>query len=148
MTENTVPIAAAERIERYWPRSSTARWGKRLASGLGQALLVAFVVVTVSYLLVRLVPGDPAQAVLGARATPQAVEALRHEMHIDQPLVQGYVDYLGGLLRGDLGNSIVQSNQTVAGIVSHTLPVTLELILATMLLSLCVGVPLGLLSAL
>jgi peptide/nickel transport system permease protein len=109
---------------------------------------VAFVVVTLSYLLVRLVPGDPAEAVLGARATPQAVKALRHEMHIDQPLLTGYLSYLGGLAHGDLGNSIVQSNESVTSIVQQTLPITLELIFATMLLSVVVGVPLGLLAAL
>jgi peptide/nickel transport system permease protein len=129
-------------------RATTAEWVRRAAWGLGQALVVAFAVVTVSYLLVRLVPGDPAQAILGARATPQAVEALRHEMHIDQPLLQGYVDYLGGLVRGDLGNSIVQSDQSVATIIGRTLPVTIDLIVATMILSVVVGVPLGLLAAL
>jgi len=148
MTEDVVPIALDEPTAPARRGSSASRWGRRLASGLGQALVVSYVVVTVSYLMVRLVPGDPAQAVLGARATPQAVAALRHEMHIDRPLLAGYVDYLGGLLRGDLGDSIVQSDQTVSGIVDRTLPVTLELIFATMLLSVCVGVPLGLLLAL
>ncbi len=69
-------------------------------------------------------------------------------MHIDQPLLRGYVDYLGGLLHGDLGTSIVQSGQSVSGIVARTLPITLELVFATMILSLCVGIPVGLMSAL
>jgi peptide/nickel transport system permease protein len=148
MTDDTVPIVAEEQANTRRRRSSAAGWGQRIGFELAQALLVAFVVVSVSFLLVRLVPGDPAQAVLGPRATPQAVAALRHEMHIDQPLVSGYISYLGALLHGDLGTSIVQSGQSVSGIVGRTLPVTLELVLATMILSLCVGVPLGLLSAL
>jgi len=148
MTDDTVPIVAEERVDVRRRRSSAAGWGRRVGYELAQALLVAFVVVSVSFLLVRLVPGDPAQAVLGPRATPQAVAALRHEMHIDQPLVSGYISYLGALLHGDLGTSIVQSGQSVSGIVGRTLPVTLELVLATMILSVCVGVPLGLLSAL
>lgn len=148
MTTEAVSNAPVDRFDTVGRRASTARWVRRGAAGLGQALVVAFAVVTVSYLLVRLVPGDPAQAILGARATPEAVQALRHEMHIDQPLLQGYVDYLQGIVRGDLGDSIVQSDQSVAGIISRTLPVTLELIFATMVLSVLVGVPLGLLSAL
>lgn len=148
MTDDAVPMVAEERADVRRRGSSAAGWGRRIGFELGQALLVAFVVVTVSFLLVRLVPGDPAQAVLGPRATPQAVAALRHEMHIDQPLLTGYVSYVGALLHGDLGTSIVQSDQSVSDIVGRTLPVTLELVLATMILSLCVGVPVGLVSAL
>lgn len=148
MTNDAVSIAAEEQAYVQRRRSSAAGWGRRVGFELGQALLVAFVVVTVSFLLVRLIPGDPAQAVLGPRANPQAVAALRQEMRIDQPLVAGYVDYLGALLRGDLGTSIVQSDQSVSSIVGRTLPVTLQLVLATMILSLCVGIPVGLLAAL
>src|SRR5262249_1155646 len=84
-------------------RGSGAGWSKRIAVELGQALVVAFAVVTVSFLLVRLVPGDPARAVLGPRASPEAVAALRHEMHIDHPTTVEYVRYLDGLVHGNLG---------------------------------------------
>jgi peptide/nickel transport system permease protein len=148
MTDDVVTIPGGDRAGHAGMPSWVARWGPRAAAGLGQALLVAFVVVTLSYLLVRLVPGDPAEAVLGARATPEAVKALRHQMHIDQPLVAGYLTYMRGVVRGDLGHSIVQSNESVTSIVQQTLPVTLELVFATMLLSFVVGVPVGLFTAL
>ena len=121
--------------------------GRRLAASVGQALSVAFVVVVVAFLLVRLVPGDPARGILGPRGSPEAVAALRAELHSDRPLPEQFVDYVTSLLQGNLGHSIIQQQRPVSNIIADTLPVSLSVVLATILVSALVGVPLGLWAA-
>ena len=111
---------------------------------LGQALLVAFGVLLVSFSILRLTPGDPAQTILGLQATPEALAALREQLGLNGSIVQQFLDYLGPLLHGDLGVSL-QNGQSVADIIIKTLPVTLQLIAMTMILafgiSLALAVP-------
>src|SRR5215470_14952389 len=76
--------------------------------------------------LMRLVPGDPAVVVLGYKATPETVRALRETFHLDEPLVQQYVRWLAGALRGDLGIDFRQ-NEPIGQMILDRLPVTLEL---------------------
>lgn len=122
--------------------------GRRLAgsllSGLGKALAVAFGVVTITFMLIHLVPGDPARQVLGQQASPETVEALRQQLHLDEPLISQYVTFLGDLAQGDLGESIGQTNRSVVSLIWEGLDVTLVLILMTMTFSSLVGVAIGL----
>jgi len=94
------------------------------------------------FLLIRLVPGDPVQTMLGFRATPQNVATIRHQLHLDEPLVTQYLDWLSGLLHGDLGRDYV-SHAPLSELLGDAIPVTLELTFLSMSLALVAGVPLG-----
>ncbi len=101
-------------------------------------------VTLVTFTLTNLVPADPVQAALGERAAadPQIVERFRAEMGYDQPIVMQYVNYLGRLLRGDLGVSN-QSRVPVAEGLSNAFPATAELALTAMCLAIVMGLFLG-----
>ena len=115
--------------------------GRRLAVMvpllLGMSLLV--------FGLMRLVPGDPAVAVLGFKATPEAIRALRQTFHLDAPLPEQYLQWLWGALRGDFGIDYRQ-NEPIGEMILQRLPVTAELTLVATVLAVLVGVPLGLLA--
>jgi peptide/nickel transport system permease protein len=98
------------------------------------------------FLLIRLVPGDPVRTMLGFRATPQNVAIVRADLHLDQSLPHQYLDWIGGVAHGDLGQDYI-SHASVRGLLADRLPVTLELTFLAMLLAVVVGVPLGVLSA-
>lgn len=94
------------------------------------------------FTLARVIPGRPARLALGARATDEAVEQLRRQMGLDDPLWVQYVDYMGGLLHGDFGQSLV-TNRNVATDIAQFFPATFELTTVAMLIAIAVGVPLG-----
>lgn len=111
------------------------------------AIPTLLVVLTIVFVMVRVAPGDPARAVLGDYASQQAVTALRTRMGLDVPLWRQYVDFLGGLLRGDFGKSLINGSPVTKQIVS-ALPYTIELTLSGVLIGLVLGVPLGIYTAL
>jgi peptide/nickel transport system permease protein len=114
-----------------------------------RALLLLFVVWGISlvtFVLARLVPSDPAQLIAGPRAGPEAVAVVRHDYGLDRPLVEQYLRYMGGLLRGDLGRSF-SSKRPVADDLRAFLPATVELTLASLLIAVLLGIPIGLLAA-
>jgi peptide/nickel transport system permease protein len=98
------------------------------------------------FLWIRALPGGPAQALLGERATPQLVEQLRHQYHLDRPVYEQYYGYLLQTLHGNLGTSI-SSNRTVAYEIEHRFPATVELAVAAMIFAIFVGIPLGFFAA-
>jgi ABC-type dipeptide/oligopeptide/nickel transport system permease component len=97
--------------------------------------------------LVRIVPGDPAIAILGDRATPAAVEAIHVKLGLDKPIWQQYAIFLGESVRGNFGVSMI-TNRPIVTDVAAVLPHTIDLTLASMLLGTIVGVPGGVLAAL
>ena len=101
---------------------------------------------TLVFLLVRVVPGDPAVAILGDRATPEAVAALRTRLGVDRPLLVQYGEFLGNALRGDFGSSLVTGRPILAD-VAAVLPHTIDLTFAAMLVGVAVGVPAGVAAA-
>ncbi len=103
-------------------------------------------IVLVSFLLVKSIPGDPAVLMLGPTATPDAIASLRTQMGFDQPLYVQFFLYVVHLLHGDLGTSIRTSRPVLEDLKAF-FPATLELAVAALLLSVLVGVPLGVLSA-
>jgi peptide/nickel transport system permease protein len=107
---------------------------------------VLFAVTLFSFLLTSLLPGDAALSILGTSATPQAVQALRQQMHLDDPLPVRYVEWLGGAVRGDLGRS-VRTQQQVTDAITQRLPVTLELMVLAVLMALLIAIPVGVLAA-
>src|SRR5216684_1431420 len=108
-------------------------------------LYLAPVLVAVSLLtffIASLLPGDLAYVILGDQATPEKVEALRHDMGLDQPVWWRYIGWLGHVLQGDFGRSF-RTGQTVLQAVSERLPVSLELMLLAQIAALTIGVPLA-----
>lgn len=103
-------------------------------------------VFTFAFVLVRIVPGDPALAMLGDHASQEAVQELRIRMGLDRPLWQQYGAFLAELARGDLGRSLVTKRPIITD-VAQVLPYTVELTFTGILLGVVLGVPLGVLSA-
>lgn len=106
-------------------------------------LLVASMVV---FGLLAILPGDVARTMLGVDATPAAVTALRHELGLDRPLPIRYLDWIGGMLHGDLGVSFV-TRQPVGPVVSDHLQVSLILVISAMIIAICVALPVGVFAA-
>jgi peptide/nickel transport system permease protein len=109
-------------------------------------LPILFIVSVVCFSLINLIPGDPAAVILGPEASEQAKEQMRERLGLDKPIVVQYVDWLGGVLHGDLGESLVDGTP-VSQLILQRLPVTLELALGTFLVSLTIAVVAGILSA-
>ena len=107
-----------------------------------QAAPVVLVVSVVVFLLLRLIPGDPAFVIAGADATPEQLAAVRQELGLDQPLPNQYVIWLTRVLTGDLGKSYV-TRRTVTELIGRALPATVQLALTGILLALALGIPLG-----
>ena len=106
-----------------------------------------FVVSALTFVLVSLQPGDAAQEILGTTASPQAYAALERDLGLNRPLYEQYWSWLGHAVRGDLGQSIF-TNQPVAQAIGQRLPVTLSLLIGTLLVSVVIGVGFGVFSAL
>jgi peptide/nickel transport system permease protein len=111
---------------------------KRLLALIPILIGVAIIV----FLIVHLIPGDPAQTMLGERATDQALERLREQMGLNDPLPVQFWRYVKDLLRGDLGRSIM-SNNPVSAELMQRFPATLELSFFAIIFSVFVGVPAG-----
>jgi peptide/nickel transport system permease protein len=117
-----------------------------IARRLVYLLVQVFLVATIVFLLLRLVPGDPARAVLGETASEEQVATMRQRLGIDRPFVEQYAIWLGGVVRGDLGRSIINSDPVGAQIASR-IGNTLELAWTAIGLALLVGIPLGIVAA-
>ncbi|MDP8908449.1 MAG: ABC transporter permease [Chloroflexota bacterium] len=115
---------------------------RRLLTMIPVLLLVSVLV----FSLIHLIPGDPAVSILGEEATPQAVAALRAKLGLDQPIPVQYAKWLGSVLRGDLGRSI-RSNQPVSEAIAERLPVTVELAILSIAISLSIAIPAGIVAA-
>jgi len=114
-----------------------------LARRLTIALPVLLGVTVLVFLILHLIPGDPAQILLfGSNPTPQQIARLRAELGLDQPLPVQYLAYLGRLAHGDLGQSFI-TNRPVAEEIAQRFPDTLELTLAAMLVAVAIGMPAG-----
>jgi peptide/nickel transport system permease protein len=96
--------------------------------------------------LQQLLPGDPALALAGEQRDPAVIEFIRHRYHLDQPLPVQYLLWIGGVLRGDLGESI-RIERPVLELVAEKLPVTIELTVFAMAIALSIGIPAGVLAA-
>lgn len=103
-------------------------------------------VATLVFSLIHLVPGDPAQAMLGEGAAPDDIIELRARLGLDRPLAEQYVAFLRGLLVGDLGTSF-RTSQPVTAAIAERLPATLELAAASMVAAIIAAIPLGVVAA-
>jgi ABC-type dipeptide/oligopeptide/nickel transport system permease component len=111
------------------------------------AIPTLLAVLTLVFVIVRVLPGDPAQAALGDYASQEAVEALRAKMGLNAPLWTQYLTFLGGLVQGDLGDSLI-TGKSVAEQIRYVLPYSLQLTIASVFVGVLLGVPLGILTAL
>lgn len=100
-----------------------------------------------AFALLQLVPGDPAIAVLGPDAQPEQIELVHEELGVNRPLVQQYVSWVGDVLRGDFGKSLFPPKMPVSEMIKQRLPVTIEIALLSLFLSLAAALPIALASA-
>lgn len=111
------------------------------------AVPVALGVAILAFLFLRFLPGDPVEIMLGdTQVSQQQLAALRSQLNLDKPLLTQLGIFLSGLLRGDLGESIVK-HAPVAKLIGDTLPATIELTLATVLVGILIALPVGIISA-
>ena len=115
---------------------------KRIASLVPTLVVVSMLI----FGLQQLLPGDPAKILAGEEQDPTVVAYLRTKLHLDEPLPVQYGYWIGGVLKGDLGES-VRTQQPVLELVLQKLPVTVELALLAMLIAVAIGIPAGIISA-
>lgn len=113
---------------------------------LAYTIPVVWLVVTIVFLLIHIVPGDPVEQMLGEGARAQDIAALRHAYGLDMPLGQQYVNYWNGVLHGDLGRSL-RLNDSVTHLVLTRYPYTLELTAAALVVALLLSIPAGIAAA-
>jgi peptide/nickel transport system permease protein len=111
------------------------------------ALPVLFGVLVVTFILVRLIPGDPCTAQLGEKATPEVCARFMVTKGLDKPIIVQFGVYLGDIFRGDLGTSI-RLARPVTQLIAERLPITVELGVLALLVAIIVGVPMGIIAAL
>lgn len=108
---------------------------------------VLFLVSLATFFMLQLIPGDPAVHIAGPNATPAQLAHIHAELGLDKPVVQRYLEWLGSVLRGDFGNTLVPPVQSVSAMIDQSFPVTLELALVAMILSLLISIPLAMVAA-
>lgn len=111
------------------------------------APLMLWTITTVVFLLLRATPGDPVDAILGPRAPESAKAALREQLGLNGSLLQQYLDYMGDLIRFDLGTSLTSQGQSVWEIIRAFFPATVELAVFSMGVALIVGISIGVITA-
>lgn len=113
---------------------------------LADAIPTVFLVLTLVFIAMRILPGDPALAALGDGALPEQLAEFRERMGLNVPLWQQYFNFIGGVLTLDFGRSLL-SNTPVIQLIAANLPYTIELTAAAMLMGIVAGIPLGVLAA-
>jgi ABC-type dipeptide/oligopeptide/nickel transport system permease component len=113
---------------------------------LALTIPVVWIVVTLVFSLIHLVPGDPVAQMLGEGAAVTQVETMRHELGLDQPLLTQYRTYLAGVVRGNLGHSF-RNNEDVLTVIKRRYPATIELAVAATVFSILIAIPFGVISA-
>ena len=113
-----------------------------LVSRLALVPVMLWLIASLVFLLLRVAPGDPIDALLGTRAPQEARDALRQQLGLDQPLLVQYGHYLADLLRGQLGESLT-NQEPVTAVISRSLPASLELGLVALLIAAVVGLAVG-----
>ena len=117
-----------------------------LVRRIGQSVVVVLIVIVVVFGLTRALPGGPARAILGPRATLVAVASFNHTYGLDQPIPVQFIDYVSALAHGDLGFSY-KRNQSVSTLVGQYLPVTLVLMVISTVLAVLIAIPTGMVQA-
>ena len=111
-----------------------------------QMIPVLLIVLTITFVLTRQIPGDPVLAALGEQATPEMVAQMREEMHLNESVPVQFFFYVSGMLQGDFGTSI-SYNRPVVTLIANDLPNTLQIALVSIALAILIGLGVGTLSA-
>ena len=111
-----------------------------------QAIPVVVIFAVLVFMLLQLLPGDPAVAIAGSEATPEAIDRIRTQLGLDRPLLEQLLSWFNRLAHGDFGKSLIL-NQSVVSAVIERLPVTLSLSFLSLLITLPAGISLGVLAA-
>lgn len=120
--------------------------GPFVARRLATLVIQVFLVATIVFLMMRLVPGDPARAVLGETASEDQIDVMRDRLGLNEPFIEQYTSWLGQMAQGDFGTSII-SGRSVSGDIGDRIGRTLELITITIVASVIIAVPLGTIAA-
>ena len=112
----------------------------------GQAVIVMLLVTLIVFVLLQLLPGGPARAALGPKATPEQLAQFNHDNGLDQPIWQQYLIWLRHLLEGDLGYSY-RLNQSVSSLIGERLPKTILLNLLALVIAIAIAIPIGVMQA-
>ncbi len=126
-------------------QSNGIMWRYVLKRLLGSAVTI-WGVLTIVFLLLRILPGDPARLVAGLTASPEEIEVARERLGLNEPLPVQYGIFMGRVLQGDLGTSLFTRRPIMDDIIAR-LPYTIQLALVTMMLTALLGIPLGILAA-
>ena len=119
---------------------------RNLLVRLLDTLPTLLLVLTLVFVAMRILPGDPAVAALGDMATPEQLEIFREKLGLNVPIWQQFINFLGGVLTLDFGNSY-QLGTPVTQMIAQNLPYTIELTVVAMIMGSVVGIPLGVLAA-
>lgn len=138
------PVGGASGMART--RFAGARWLRFVGRRLIRLVISLLILVSATFVMIHLIPGDPVQAALGDQATPQLVALRRHELGLDRPLLTQYLDYLRGVCTGDFGISIV-TDAPVSQLLLTRFPNTLRLAIPAFVLVVLISLPVGLLTA-
>lgn len=153
--ESTSSLAGVAIASAAVPSAADGRGWRAIFGGPGvsfglrrlRRLLVSlWVLITASFLMLHLVPGDPVRTAMGASATQETVDARREALGLNEPLLEQYFTYLKHLASGDLGESLV-SGVSVSSTIGDRLPATLEIAVAAFVLTMIVAIPLGVVMA-
>ena len=116
--------------------------GRRLLLAIPTLILVSLF----TFSLQKLLPGDPVLVLAGEERSPEVLAMLRHKYHLDDPAPLQYLHWIGGVLHGDLGQSL-KTEQPVTQLIASKLPITIELAILAMLIALAIGIPAGVIAA-
>lgn len=120
---------------------------KLIAKRIALTIFVLWGIITLTFVIARVIPADPIGSILGPQAPPDLVEKLRKEWGLDKPLYQQYFDYIINILHGDFGKSI-KTNRPVIEDLKQFFPATIELATFSLIIAILIGIPLGIISAL
>jgi len=119
-----------------------ASLGRYVVLRIALTIPMILILLTFVFVILRVAPGDPIEAAYGQKLPPAQIAAVRHNLGLDRPLIVQYGAYLGDLIHGDFGKSVV-TQQSVGTIIKADYPATLELTLVAMMVAIAVGVGLG-----
>lgn len=138
---------ATSTTEEKRPRRRRGRGGRLALRKLGELVMVILLVTFATAVLVDLVPGNAAVAILGDSQPPEAYAALEEELGLNEPLLTRYAEWLGNAVQGDLGESIIPPGGSVVDRISSALPVSIQLAVMGLFIALAVAIPLALWSS-
>ena len=118
--------------------SSKKELFKYILSRLTLLPIMLWIISTLVFILLRIAPGDPVDAILGTRASEFARESLRIKLGLNKPLINQYLEYLNNLIHGDLGKALI-NEEPVKDIISKALPASIELTVISLIIALIIG---------